>query len=1162
MPNRSVLAKRLQYLLAATALSLLAQPALAQSANSFLTPEYYRSGALAQVNAAAAYALGFTGAGVTVAVVDSGLDTRHPEFTGRIVPGYDFAFNIPVQINEDHDTDAKTPTNSGSHGTHVAGIIAAARNGTEMQGVAYNANILPVVYNDTTNNPDTFFSAAWNYVAAQNVAIASNSLGLNDCVRRPTDKCNVTEYTRAEVDSLYPTMLASMRATAAAGTLMVFATGNEAQSSPDVLGGMPYLVPELKNNWLAVGAVDANNTIANFSNRCGVAKDWCLVAPGVAIYSTVTLGEGTGTDGGYGDKSGTSMATPVVSGVAALVKEAFPWFTAYDLQQALLTTATDLGAPGVDDVYGWGLVNAAKAVLGYGQFVTTTTLDTKGYSSTFSNDISGTGGLIKAGAGTLTLIGTNTYSGGTTIAGGTLQIGNGGTTGSITGNVLDNGTLAFNRSDALTYGGVVSGAGNLVKAGAGTLTLTGANTYTGGTTISSGTLQIGNGGTTGAIVGNVANSDTLAFKRSDTLTFGGAVSGTGRLVQAGTGTTILTGTNTYTGGTTISSGTLQIGNGGTTGSIVGNVVDNGTLAFNRSDSFIFSGAISGTGNLVKDGAGTLSLTGNNSYTGLTAVIGGQLSVNGAFASQLAIGSSGTLRGTGTLNGPLVVAGRLAPGNSPGTLTVAGPVTFASGSTFQTDIDGTGTGTGAGNYSRLVTTGSSGTVTVTGGTITPTLRGITGSATNSYTPSLGSSYTVIQTSAGLAGSFSGLAQPASGLPTSTRFDALYTPTSLSLVVTPLSYGTLAANGLASTANTNATGAALDSFRPTAGVAMAGTTGLLFGNLYTLTPAALPYALAQLSGEAHASAAAQVFEDARQVRSAIYDRLDGSAAAKAGTDSARLSKSLDIAIWATGYGGWGNASGSGAYKLDWTQSGFIGGADVEVFGNTRLGLALGTGSSAGNVGSLNSTVDNSHTDLAAYGATRFGALLAKYGVAYSWNNIDTSRTVAFSGLWNQLGSSADGNTTQVFGELSYDFRVNQAQVSPFASVAYVKQDFDAFHETGGAAALYGSTLGMTTTLTTVGARVSTDIALGNGTLTPSAKLGWQHAFGDTATGATMWFAGSNPFLVTGTPIARDALALNLGLAYGFTNNVSASVAYDGVLAADAQDSTLKANLKVAF
>ena len=1094
MPNRSVLAKRLQYLLAATALTLLAQPALAQSANSFLTPEYYRSGALAQVNAAAAYALGFTGAGVTVAVVDSGLDTRHPEFTGRIVPGYDFAFNIPVQINEDHDTDAKTPTNSGSHGTHVAGIIAAARNGTEMQGVAYNANILPVVYNDTTNNPDTFFSAAWNYVAAQNVAIASNSLGLNDCVRRPTDKCNVTEYTRAEVDSLYPTMLASMRATAAAGTLMVFATGNEAQSSPDVLGGMPYLVPELKNNWLAVGAVDANNTIANFSNRCGVAKDWCLVAPGVAIYSTVTLGEGTGTDGGYGDKSGTSMATPVVSGVAALVKEAFPWFTAYDLQQALLTTATDLGAPGVDDVYGWGLVNAAKAVLGYGQFVTTTTLDTKGYSSTFSNDISGTGGLIKAGAGTLTLIGTNTYSGGTTIAGGTLQIGNGGTTGSITGNVLDNGTLAFNRSDALTYGG--------------------------------------------------------------------AVSGTGSLVQAGTGTTILTGTNTYTGGTTISSGTLQIGNGGTTGSIVGNVVDNGTLAFNRSDSFIFSGAISGTGNLVKDGAGTLSLTGNNSYTGLTAVIGGQLSVNGAFASQLAIGSSGTLRGTGTLNGPLVVAGRLAPGNSPGTLTVAGPVTFASGSTFQTDIDGTGTGTGAGNYSRLVTTGSSGTVTVSGGTITPTLRGITGSATNSYTPSLGSSYTVIQTSAGLAGSFSGLAQPASGLPTSTRFDALYTPTSLSLVVTPLSYGTLAANGLASTANTNATGAALDSFRPTAGVAMAGTTGLLFGNLYTLTPAALPYALAQLSGEAHASAAAQVFEDARQVRSAIYDRLDGSAAAKAGTDSARLSKSLDIAIWATGYGGWGNASGNGAYKLDWTQSGFIGGADVEVFGNTRLGLALGTGSSAGNVGSLNSSVDNSHTDLAAYGATRFGALLAKYGVAYSWNNIDTSRTVAVYGLWNQLGSSADGNTTQVFGELSYDFKVNQAQVSPFASVAYVKQDFDAFHETGGAAALYGSTLGMTTTLTTVGARVSTDIALGNGTLTPSAKLGWQHAFGDTATGATMWFAGSNPFLVTGAPIARDALALNLGLAYGFTNNVSASVAYDGVLAADAQDSTLKANLKVAF
>src|SRR6202034_296356 len=105
----------------------------------------------------------------------------------------------------------------------------------------------------------------------------------------------------------------------------------------------------------------------------------------------------------------------------------------------------------------------------------------------------------------------------------------------------------------------------------------------GGTTISAGILQIGNGGTTGSIAGNVIDNSNLAFNHSDGVTFSGDVSGTGSLNQMGTGTLTLTGANTYTGGTTISAGTLQIGNGGTSGSIVGGMIDNGNLAFNHSD---------------------------------------------------------------------------------------------------------------------------------------------------------------------------------------------------------------------------------------------------------------------------------------------------------------------------------------------------------------------------------------------------------------------------------------------------------------------------------------------------------------------------------------------------------------------------------------------------
>jgi autotransporter-associated beta strand protein len=310
----------------------------------------------------------------------------------------------------------------------------------------------------------------------------------------------------------------------------------------------------------------------------------------------------------------------------------------------------------------------------------------------------GTGGsLVKTGVGTMTLTGTNTYSGGTTISDGTLQLGNGGATGSIIGDVLDNSIFAINRSDTFTFAGTISGTGAFQQIGAGTTIFTNSNSYSGGTTITAGKLQLGNGGAAGSIVGNVANNGILAVNRSDSYTFSGVISGSGAFQQIGSGATVLTADNTYTGGTTITAGILQLGNGGTSGSVTGNIVDNAVLAINRSNT-VSLGGISGSGGLQQNGTGTTVLTGTNTYSGPTTVTAGNLQVNGSVISNVNVQSGAMLSGTGSVSGAVTLqsGGTLSPGQGgPGTLTL-GALTLNTGSTSIFELGSPGVVGGSSN----------------------------------------------------------------------------------------------------------------------------------------------------------------------------------------------------------------------------------------------------------------------------------------------------------------------------------------------------------------------------------------------------------------------------------------------------------------------------------
>jgi len=513
---------------------------------SWRSSEFNAEWGLGAIHADQAYAAGYTGKGIKLGIFDQPVYAKHPEFAGEnkvinlVTEGireYTDPY-IPVKKGDAFRYDGTPSVDSdgtlGSHGTHVGGIAAGSRDGGAMHGVAFNAQIISAENGDPgpedgiiLGNDGAVYQAGWDALVASGARIINNSWGIGitdkfakggkdpayphftvDDAQKQFDQIKVILGTKP--GGAYQGAIDAARS----GVVTIFAAGNDYNlNNPDAMAGLAYFVPDIAPNWLSVASLqDPTNTgdysISTFSSRCGYTASLCVSAPGTRVYSSVI--EGTSVENlttGYAKYSGTSMAAPHVAGSVAVLMERFPYLNGAQVADVLKTTATDMGAPGIDALYGWGMINLGKAINGPGMLVTVEDIPAEfripdptgvAYGPTqfvvdlpgvgavldkgkptervcssdlcgldfWSNDISGHGGLTKQGIGTLVLTGNNTYGGPTLVNQGRLAVN-----GSVTSAV------------SVQNGGIVGGSGTV-----GSLTARRGGTVAPGNSI--GTLNV------------------------------------------------------------------------------------------------------------------------------------------------------------------------------------------------------------------------------------------------------------------------------------------------------------------------------------------------------------------------------------------------------------------------------------------------------------------------------------------------------------------------------------------------------------------------------------------------------------------------------------------------------------------------------------------------